>query len=97
MLNLLPKYCPNILTPVPLCILDPSVYQLIPCAEGGGLCALIHPCLVVIITLYLGSELDAFLIIQGYFKEFLHSVVCRVMLIGRLLRLGSFVHCILVV
>jgi len=58
---------------------------------------LIHPCLVVIIMLYLGSELNAGLIIRGYFKEFLHFLVCSVMVIGRMLRLGSIVHCIVVV
>jgi hypothetical protein len=96
-LNLLSLDCPNTLTPVPLGIPDSSVYQLSPLTEGGGLCALIHHCLAVIIILYLGSEFNAGLIIWGYFKEFLHFLVCRVIVIGRLLRLGSTVHCILVV
>ena len=96
MLNLLPKDCPNTLTPVPLYILDPSVYQLSPLTEGGGLGALVHS-LVDIITLSLGSESDAGLIIQGHFKEFPHFLVGRVLVIGRLLRLGNIVYCILVV
>jgi len=90
MLNLLPKDCPNTLTPVPLCILDPSLYQLSPLTEGGYLGAMVHS-LVDVITLYLGSESDAGLIIRGYFREFPQFLV------GRVLRLGSIVHCILVV
>ena len=43
--------------------MDPSFYQLSLLAEGGGLVALIHPRPVDVITLYLGSELDAGLII----------------------------------
>lgn len=96
-LNLLSLGCPKTLASVPLCILDPSVYHLSPLIEGGGLCALIHPCLVVIIALYMDAESDAGLIIWGYFKEFLHFLLCRVMVIGRMLWLGSVVHCIMVV
>jgi len=63
MLNLLTEDCPNTLTTVFLCIVDPSLYLLRLLAEGGGLGALIHPCQVVIITLYMVSELDAGMII----------------------------------
>jgi len=91
-LNLLSLDYPKTLASVPLCILDPSVYHLSPLIEGQGLCALILPCLVDIITLYLDAELDAGLIIRGHSKEFLHFLLCRVMVIGRLLRLGSIVH-----
>jgi len=62
MLNLLPKDCPNTLTPIPLCILDPPVYHLISLTEGGGLGPSVHS-LVEVITLYLGSELDDGLLI----------------------------------
>ena len=53
--------------------------------------------LVDIMSLYFGLELNAGLIMQGYFKEIPHFLVGRVLVIGRLLRLGSIVHCILVV
>jgi hypothetical protein len=81
MLNLLPLDYPNTLTPVPLSNLDPSVYQLSLITEGRYLCALIHPCLFVIITLYLGSELNVGLLIRWYFKEILQFLDCRVAVI----------------
>jgi len=95
MLNL-PKDHPKTQAPVPSCILDPSVYHLSPLTEGGGLDALVYSSLVDIMTLYSGVESDAGLIIQGYFKDFPHFLVGRVLVISRLLRLGSIVHCILV-
>jgi hypothetical protein len=97
MLNLLPKNHPKMQAPVTFCILDPSVYYMSPLTEGGGLGALVHSSLVDIMTLYFGLELDAGLIIQGYFREFPHFLVGRVLVIGRLLRLGTIAHCILVV
>jgi len=97
MLNLLPKDHPTTQAPVPFCILDPFVYNLRPLSEGGGLDALVHSSLVDLVTLYFGLESDAGLIIQGYFKEIPYFLVGRVLVIGRLLRLGSIVPCILVV
>jgi hypothetical protein len=58
----------------------------------GGLSNLVHSSLVDTKTLYLDSESDAGLIMPGYFREFAHFVVGRVLVISRILRLGRIGH-----
>ena len=81
--DLLPNDDPNNLSPVPLCILDTFAYHLSPVTEGG-LSNLVHSSLVDTTTLYVDSESDAGLIMPGYFREFAHFVVGRVLVISRL-------------
>ena len=88
MLILHPRDRTKNLSPVTLFILDPTVYHLCPLTEGGGMGAFVH-CSVFDITLYLGTELDAGLVIWLYFKEIPHFLVGRLLVFGRLLRLGS--------
>ena len=58
-LTLLPEDCPYILAPVSLHNLDPSVYQTSPLTAGRVQGPLVHSPVVNIVTLYLGSELNA--------------------------------------
>ena len=91
MLIFLPRDRPNNLSPFPLFILDPTFYHLCPLTEGGGVGAFVH-CSVFDITLYLGTKLDAGLVIWLYFEEIRHFLFGRALVYGWLLRLGSIVR-----
>ena len=78
--------------PTSLLILDPIAYNLSPVTEGGGLSTLVHSSLFDTATLYLDSKSGSGLIMPGYFREFPHSLVGRILVISRILRLGRIGH-----
>jgi hypothetical protein len=94
MLNFLPKDCPkhsNTSSPLhPGAICLPA--EFLNWRKRPGCFGSLS--LFDIITIYLGSELDASLIMWGYIKEFLNFLVFEVTVFCWLPRLGGTVHCV---